>query len=232
MQSQAKNSHKNYFFWPVIVFAGVLFFLLSYEIVYENVVSMLPAQEISLAQVKANLNGKLAFTEEKLTMPDIESHDLTIGDLLRKSAPVLPDPNFVVRVSISEQKMCIEAYGNPCAREYPVSTGESETPTPIGDFKVWFKQALRVSGGETPYRMPNYMALKENGEYGLHALPYLGNTANGSDFWHEALWHIGIPVSHGCVRLLPEHSDEIYEMIPVDTPVLIRKESFDQWLNS
>jgi len=226
------QSYKNYFLWPIFLLAGLVFFFLSYEIVYENIINMLPAEQVDLAGVKVDLTGKLAFAEQEMEIPDIDDHELTIGDLLRKAAPILPDANFVVRISIADQKMCIEAYGNRCAREYPVSTGENKTPTPIGDFKIWFKEKLRVSGGETPYRMPNYMSLKDSGEYGLHALPYLGNTTTGSDFWHEALWHIGIPVSHGCVRLLPEHSNEIFEMIPVDTPVFIRSESLTDWINS
>ncbi len=232
MSKDTNNSHQNYFFWSALIFSGIVFFLLSYEIVYENVRIAMPSEEVNLENANVDLRNKLTFTEGGLMMPDIEKHDLTIGDLLRKAAPILPDPNYVVRVSIAEQKICIEAYGNECAREYPVSTGERETPTPIGDFKIHFKQELRVSGGETPYRMPNYMALKDNGEYGLHALPYLGNSTSGSVFWHEALWHIGVPVSHGCVRLLPDHSDEIFEMIPVDTPVIIRKEAFSEWLDA
>src|SRR3989344_4776660 len=69
---------------------------------------------------------------------------------------------------------------------YPVSSGAADTPTPVGGFRIWRKQTLRVSNLETPYRMPNYMAFTENQGYGLHALPYLGGSSETSSFWHEA----------------------------------------------
>lgn len=56
--------------------------------------------------------------------------------------------------------------------------------------------------------------------YGLHALPSLGN--DGGIFWTEALTHIGIPVSHGCVRILPEDAIWLYDFTEIGDTVTVQ----------
>lgn len=126
----------------------------------------------------------------------------------------------IIHVDLSEQMATLIDRGTVIAR-YPVSSGAADTPTPTGTFSIHRKQHLRISSLETPYRMPNYMAFTPNESHGLHALPYLGDTATNSDYWHEARSHIGIPVSHGCVRLLPEHAKQLFEWVEVGTRVEI-----------
>ena len=105
--------------------------------------------------------------------------------------------------------------------EYRISSGAAYTPTPVGKFEIHRKQELRVSNLETPYRMPYYMAFTKSESHGLHALPYLGGNATSSHYWQEALTHIGTPVSHGCVRFLPEDAAKLYEWAEVGTEVYI-----------
>jgi hypothetical protein len=69
--------------------------------------------------------------------------------------------------------------------------------------------------------MPYYMAFTESQSHGLHALPYLGSGPESSGYWQEALDHIGIPVSHGCVRLLPDDAEKLFRELEVGTPVYI-----------
>lgn len=126
----------------------------------------------------------------------------------------------VVYVDLSDQEISLVDNGEIVAR-YPASSGAPETPTPRGNFQIHSKQDLRVSSQEIPYRMPNYIAFTKSQSHGLHALPYLGNVQTNSDYWHEARSHIGIPVSHGCVRLLPEDAVELYQMVEVGTAVVI-----------
>ena len=105
--------------------------------------------------------------------------------------------------------------------EFQISSGAAVTPTPVGKFEIHRKQELRVSNLETPYRMPYYMAFTKSESHGLHALPYLGGSAANSGYWQEALTHIGTPVSHGCVRFLPEDAAKLYEWVEVGTAVYI-----------
>jgi len=128
--------------------------------------------------------------------------------------------NQAIYIDLSDQKASLIENGE-IIRSYPVSSGAWETPTPRGTFQIHRKQDLRISNQDVPYRMPYYMAFTKSESHGLHALPYLGNIANNSDYWHEALDHIGRPVSHGCVRLLPEDAVALFEWAELGTPVII-----------
>jgi hypothetical protein len=126
----------------------------------------------------------------------------------------------IVHLDLSKQEATLIENGKIITK-YPVSSGAYETPTPRGEFQIHSKQKLRVSSQAVAYRMPYYMAFTKSGSHGLHALPYLGDEASDSDFWHEARSHIGIPVSHGCVRFLTEDIVDIYEWADVGTSVYI-----------
>ena len=125
-----------------------------------------------------------------------------------------------IYIDLSDQRATLIEDGAIVAK-YPVSSGAADTPTPVGKHQIYRKQELRVSSQDTPYRMPYYMAFTKSHSHGLHALPYLGDIRDNSDFWHEAREHIGIPVSHGCVRFLPEDAEAVYEWVTVGTPVFI-----------
>ncbi len=122
-----------------------------------------------------------------------------------------------VEVDISDQKARVKL-GETVVREYTVSTGTFKTPTPIGRFKILNKQDLRIGAASPHYRMPNWQGFTKWG-HGFHSLPYLAN--DRGTFWTEALSHIGQRVSHGCVRLLPEDSADLYNLIEVGTEVII-----------
>ncbi len=125
-----------------------------------------------------------------------------------------------VHIDLSDQKLSLVQNGEIIAT-YPVSSGAPHTPTPRGTFQIHRKQTLRISQQETPYRMPYYMAFTKSQSHGMHALPYLGAYPGSSGYWQEAESNIGNPVSHGCVRLLPEDAETVYEWIEIGTPVHI-----------
>lgn len=99
-----------------------------------------------------------------------------------------------------------------------VSSGHWETPTPRGDYQILSKQELRIGGKSPHYRMPYFQMWRWDG-YGIHALPYLAS--DGGAFWSEALDHIGRPVSHGCVRTLPDDALLLYQFTDIGTPINI-----------
>ncbi len=125
-----------------------------------------------------------------------------------------------ITIDLGAQIMFLLEDGVP-VHMYPVSTGKASTPTPVGEFQVYRKQELRISGLGTPYRMQYYLSFTKSGSMGMHSLPYLGVSPSSSNYWFEALDHIGIPVSHGCVRLLPDDSFALFEWAEVGTPVHI-----------
>lgn len=123
-----------------------------------------------------------------------------------------------IKVNLTEQK--IYAYlGDTDVRDFRVSTGKPSTPTPTGTYNILIKQDVRVGFAAPHYIMPRFMMFQSSG-YGFHALPSLAR--NGGDaFWTEARNHIGIPVSHGCVRLLPEDADWLFDFTDIGTKVEI-----------
>lgn len=145
-----------------------------------------------------------------------------------------------VMVDLSEQKATLKL-GEYVVREFFVSSGARKTPTPVGTWKILFKQQARIGGASPHYIMPKWQAIRPDG-YGFHALPVLGNAslrsrirALGPDvevptewftndaFWSEALDHIGTPRSHGCVRFLPDDAAYTYDFTDVGTPVIVQK---------
>ncbi|HMR01153.1 MAG TPA: L,D-transpeptidase [Candidatus Gracilibacteria bacterium] len=123
-----------------------------------------------------------------------------------------------IQVDISEQKMKLHV-GDYVVREFPVSTGKSSTPTPVGTTHIFQKQEVRVGAAWPHYIMPKWMYFRAGG-YGIHALPSLGN--DGGIFWTEALNHIGSARSHGCIRLLPQDATFAYDFAPIGTKVVVQ----------
>ena len=122
-----------------------------------------------------------------------------------------------VEIDLSDQ-MAYLKIDDYVVREFKVSTGKSSTPTPTGNFKILLKNEVRIGHEPPHYIMPKYQMFTSMGA-GLHALPSLGN--DGGVFWTEARNHIGIPVSHGCVRMLPEDADFTFEFTEVGDPIEI-----------
>jgi len=122
-------------------------------------------------------------------------------------------------VDLSEQKMTLYLDGK-VIREFQVSTGAAKTPTPVGNHKIIMKQEVRIGSKPPHYVMPKFMMFKSGG-YALHALPSLKH--DGGIFWTEARNHIGRPVSHGCIRMLPEDADLAYEITDIGTKVTVQR---------
>lgn len=92
--------------------------------------------------------------------------------------------------------------GNEPARSYPIAIGKPSTPTPVGNYVVATK--IPNPGGVlgTRWLGLNYDA------YGIHGT--------------NRPWLIGRMVSNGCVRLHNAHVEELFSLVQIGTPVLIR----------
>jgi len=86
---------------------------------------------------------------------------------------------------------------------YPVAVGKKSTPTPVGNWKI-VQKAVNPGG---PFGA-RWMRLSVPwGGYGIHGT---NNPAS-----------IGKAVSHGCIRLYNEDVIEVYNLVPLGTPVYI-----------
>ncbi len=94
---------------------------------------------------------------------------------------------------------------------FPVSSGKNNT-TPKGTFKVLNKNIKAWS----PYGlwMPYWVGLG-SGKFGIHELPIWPNG------YREGENHLGVPVSHGCVRLGVGPAKVIYDWAEVGITVKI-----------
>lgn len=118
-----------------------------------------------------------------------------------------------IDVSLSKQRIAI-IENNVLVRTFAVSTGKWSTPTPTGEFIIHNHITTAWSARYGLY-MDDWMAITSDGDYGFHRLPRWPNgTLEGTN-------HIGTPVSHGCIRLAPGDSTELYNWAKNGTKVFI-----------
>ncbi len=98
--------------------------------------------------------------------------------------------------------------------EFIISSGKSSTPTPKGEWVIEKKQDKawsKLAGLWMPYWM------SFNGVYAIHELPeWPDGTKEGAD-------HLGIPVSHGCIRLSVDFAKWLYDWTPVGTKLVVKQ---------
>jgi lipoprotein-anchoring transpeptidase ErfK/SrfK len=99
-------------------------------------------------------------------------------------------------------------------RTHTVSTGKASMPSPKGTFTIANK-AVRAWSKMYGLWMPYWMGISGT-RAGIHELP---EWPNG---YKEGAKHLGIPVSHGCVRLGVEAAKIVYDWTPVGTKVTIK----------
>lgn len=88
-------------------------------------------------------------------------------------------------------------------KKYRVAVGKSGTPSPVGEWVIQWKSYRSEDRFGT-----RFMALNVPwGGYGIHG-------TNQS-------WSIGRFASHGCIRMRNKDAEELYEWVPVGTPVRI-----------
>lgn len=88
-------------------------------------------------------------------------------------------------------------------KKYRIAVGKSETPTPIGDFKVVWKDYNWGTGFGTRWMGINVPW----GIYGIHGT--------------NKPWSIGKYASHGCIRMRNSDVEQLFEWVPIGTIVRI-----------
>lgn len=93
--------------------------------------------------------------------------------------------------------------GTQVLKTYPVATGTSDTPTPIGIFRITNRFASEMSGFGTRFLGLNCPW----GVYGIHGT----NRPNS----------IGSNASHGCIRMYVKDAEDLYKRVPNGTKVVL-----------
>lgn len=119
--------------------------------------------------------------------------------------PYLPETNSDERIVVDLNEKILElTKGGKLVKTWPVAVGRSDTPTPIGNWIITQKTYLNAG---TAFGT-RWMRLSVPwGGYGIHGT---NNPAS-----------IGTEASHGCVRMQNADVQELYEMVPLGTPVSI-----------
>jgi lipoprotein-anchoring transpeptidase ErfK/SrfK len=97
---------------------------------------------------------------------------------------------------------------------YMISSGKRGMETPKGQTSI-FNKSPRAYSRDYGLFMPYWMALAGSGSFGIHELP------EWPGGFKEGAAHLGIPVSHGCVRLGVGPAKRVYEWADIGTPVVI-----------
>ena len=111
--------------------------------------------------------------------------------------------NLSILIEIDSKLLyLIDTDTNEVVKKYVVATGKSETPTPIGSFKI-VQKGLWGEGFGT-----RWMGLNVPwGKYGIH-----GTNKPQS---------IGLNASHGCIRMNNRDAEELYSIVKIGTSVAI-----------
>jgi lipoprotein-anchoring transpeptidase ErfK/SrfK len=117
-----------------------------------------------------------------------------------------------IEINLKKQKLVFYV-GGQAWKEFTISSGKSSTPTPKGTFKIVDKSKKAWSKAHGLW-MPYWMGL-DRGGIGIHELPIWPNG------YREGANHLGIPVSHGCVRLGIGPAQYLYDRVDVGTEVII-----------
>ncbi|EGO62418.1 L,D-transpeptidase family protein [Acetonema longum] len=131
------------------------------------------------------------------------SDELETAAVSRAEEPANP-PAGKISLVIKERERLLEVYQDgQFYKQYRVAVGKGETPTPIGEWNVVWKDYNWGTGFGT-----RWMGLNVPwGIYGIHGT--------------NKPWSIGQFASHGCIRLRNKDVEELFEWVPIGTPVRI-----------
>jgi L,D-transpeptidase catalytic domain/Putative peptidoglycan binding domain len=132
------------------------------------------------------------------------------------------DLGHTIIVDLSDLELTLYE-GLKVDRTYPVAAGSPSYPTPMGQWEIidkaenptWTNPAPDGWGKDLPLQIPG----GPSNPLGTRAL-YL-NSPGIRIHGTPASYSIGSYASHGCVRMLMEDVEELYEIVPIGTTVHI-----------
>ena len=172
----------------------------------------------------------MGIAEMQLANPGMDMWLPGEGTAIRlPSRFVLPAaPRAGLVINVPEMRIYYYPKGEPVVHTWPISIGRVGWETPLGETRI-VRKAVRptwippdsireeyLQRGET---LPRVVGPGPDNPLGSHAL-YLGLPAyliHGTN----RPYSIGMRVSHGCVRMYPEHIVELFEMAESGTPVTL-----------
>lgn len=125
-----------------------------------------------------------------------------LSALPSKSSTAAPTGQISLVIKVNERLLEVQQDGQTY-KKYRIAVGKGETPTPIGDWKIVWKDYNWGTGFGT-----RWMGLNVPwGIYGIHGT--------------NKPWSIGQFASHGCIRMRNKDVEELFEWVQINTPVKI-----------
>jgi hypothetical protein len=132
------------------------------------------------------------------------------------------DITDVLVIKVGDNKL-LHFRSQQLLKEYEVATGVAKYPTPLGQFRVvnkrrnptWVNPAPKGWGASLPAKI----GPGPRNPLGTRALDLnaSGIRIHGTSASHS----IGYNASHGCIRMRIPEVEELFELVPVGTPVVI-----------
>lgn len=143
------------------------------------------------------------------------------------SAPVLSAGNQEIRINVPSRTLSL-MQGGRVVKEYSVGVGNSKTlMTPPGSYKIEKKIINPI--WEHPYKAEGQVRIGEGSKNPL-GTRWIGFYSKGDGVFGihgtNEPSSVGHFVSHGCVRMLNNEVEELFEIVQVGTPVTVTYERF------
>ena len=113
-----------------------------------------------------------------------------------------PEGKISLLINVRERRLKVLS-DEQLYKTYRVAVGKSETPTPVGEWNIVWKDYNWGTGFGTRWLGLNVPW----GTYGIHGT--------------NKPWSLGSYASHGCIRMRNADVEELFEWAPVGTPVKI-----------
>lgn len=203
----------------------------SVELLYENNPEKTEFRLLPKEPLREGTRYTLRISYVPRETPDADYRPLSETSFTTFASPIVPERTTVTRlnealngavakregryidVDLAHQTMILFDNGQAVG-SYLISSGKRGMDTPKGEFSIHNK-ALRPWSKAYGLYMPYWMAFTADGKFGIHELPeWPGGYKEGAN-------HLGLPVSHGCIRLGVGSAKEVYDWAETGTVVLV-----------
>ena len=168
---------------------------------YDGPIDMIYDEDI-YESVKA-FQAEFGLNPDGIVNPDTWN---AIGLSPERQYPIPPE-GYSIEVDLDRKVLTLKRF-TEIINAYRVAVGTPSTPTPVGDWQII--QKTRNPGGPFGTR---WMRINVPwGGYGIHG-------TNDPE-------SIGQAASRGCIRMFNEQVNELYDIVPLGTPVKITGEVF------
>lgn len=169
---------------------------LGYEIEPDGIFNQTTCDFIRIFQLANNLKVDGRVTSE--VWEKLMDEEADEPCLIQTAA----QPKIRIEIDLAKHVLTVFSDNQPI-KKFPVGTGKSGTPSPLGEWKI-IQKSTKIGG---PFGT-RWMRLSVPwGTYGVHGT----NQPNS----------IGWSSSHGCIRMRNKDVETLYPLIPVGTPVKI-----------